>query len=121
MQDLGSLLRLWFHECCRIFQDRLVSSEDRQWFEQKLRAKMADFGVKDKKILGKGPLLYGDFMIPNVENKVYEEIVDKQKVCAPFCWTDIAIALRSIATFTTFALFQLFYCLARQIYMFHEF
>ena len=79
-QGLSGLLRLWFHECCRIFQDRLVNTEDRMWFDQKLRDKMADFSVKDSDVLGEGPLLYGDFMVPNSDNKIYEEIVDQQKV-----------------------------------------
>ena len=80
MQDLGMLLRLWFHECCRVFQDRLVNSEDRLWFDKKMRSKMADFGVEDNEVLGEGPLLYGDFMVPNTDNKIYEEITDQQKV-----------------------------------------
>lgn len=74
------LLRLWFHECCRVFQDRLVNSEDRQWFDEKMRSKMTDFGVKDNVVLGEGPLLYGDFMVPNADNKIYEEILDQEKV-----------------------------------------
>lgn len=41
---------------------------------------MADFGVKDSDVLGDGPLLYGDFMVPNSDAKIYEEIVDQQKV-----------------------------------------
>ena len=41
---------------------------------------MADFGVKDSKVLGEGPLLYGDFMVPNSDTNIYEEIVDQQKV-----------------------------------------
>ena len=79
-QELKAVLRLWYHECCRVFQDRLVNSEDRQWFEEKLQSKMADFGVKAEEVLGEGPLLYGDFMVPNSENKIYEEIMDQQKV-----------------------------------------
>ena len=50
------------------------------WFDQKMRTKMNDFGVRDDKVLGEGPLLYGDFMVPNTDNKIYEEIVDNQKV-----------------------------------------
>ena len=50
------------------------------WFDQKLRDKMTDFSVKDSDVLGEGPLLYGDFMVPNSDNKIYEEIVDQQKV-----------------------------------------
>ena len=79
-QELKAVLRLWYHECCRVFQDRLVNSEDRLWFEEKLQSKMADFGVKAEEVLGEGPLLYGDFMVPNSENKIYEEIMDQQKV-----------------------------------------
>lgn len=80
LQELKAVLRLWYHECCRVFQDRLVNTEDRQWFEEKLQGKMADFGVKAEEVLGEGPLLYGDFMVPNSDNKIYEEIMDQQKV-----------------------------------------
>ena len=57
-----------------------MNAEDRLWFDQKLRSKMADFGVKDGEVLGEGPLLYGDFMVPNSDTKIYEEIVDHPKV-----------------------------------------
>ena len=83
------LLRLWFHECCRVFQDRLVNNEDRMWFDEKMRSKMADFGVKDNEVLGEGPLLYGDFMVPNTDNKIYEEILDQQKVNYTIIHVDI--------------------------------
>jgi dynein heavy chain len=26
------IVRLWAHECCRVFSDRLISAEDRSWF-----------------------------------------------------------------------------------------
>ena len=84
------LLRLWFHECCRVFQDRLVNVEDRLWFDDKMKSKMTDFGVDAGEVLGEGPLLYGDFMVPNTDNKIYEEILDQQKVyesvlCNMYC------------------------------------
>ncbi len=44
------------------------------------KAKIADFDVKPDEVLGEGALLYGDFMMPNTDNKIYEEITDHAKV-----------------------------------------
>ena len=64
-----------------MFEDRLVNSEDRQWFEELLNKRMAeDFQTDPKEVLGEGPLLYGDFMNPNTDNKLYELITDHDKV-----------------------------------------
>ena len=41
MQSKEMLLRLWYHESCRVFQDRLVSEEDRQWFSSQLEEKIS--------------------------------------------------------------------------------
>ena len=40
----------------------------------------ADFELDSKEVLGSGPLLYGDFMVANTDNKIYEEITDIDKV-----------------------------------------
>ena len=59
-----------------------MSTEDRQWFQDLLRNKLSeDFSIKPEEVLGDGPLLYGDFMVPNTDNKIYEEITDHDKVC----------------------------------------
>ena len=80
-QDLNGMLRLWCHECSRVFEDRLVSAEDRDWFQNLLKKRMAkDFDMDYDQVLGPGPLLYGDFMVANTDNKIYEEIVDTTKV-----------------------------------------
>ena len=64
-----------------MFEDRLVNNEDRDWFQQLIRKTMsAEFSVDPCEILGEGPLLYGDFMMPNTDNKNYEEITDTEKV-----------------------------------------
>ena len=75
------MLKLWCHECGRIFEDRLVSTEDREWFRQLLRSRLSDeFKSNPDEILGDGTLLYGDFMTPNADVKVYDEITDYEKV-----------------------------------------
>lgn len=77
---MPSLLKLWYHECCRVFQDRLVNNEDRSWFETMVRSKMSDFSVDPKEVLSNDSILYGDFMNPNADPKIYEEINDISKV-----------------------------------------
>ena len=84
VQTLEGLLKLWTHECSRIFEDRLVNNEDRDWFQQLLKKTMTtEFSVDSNEIIGDGPLLYGDFMMPNTDNKIYEEITDMEKVRKP--------------------------------------
>lgn len=34
--DKEALARLWIHEACRVFADRLVSNEDREYFQKML-------------------------------------------------------------------------------------
>lgn len=68
-----------------MFEDRLVSTEDRDWFQKLLQSRMSkDFDVDSAEVLGTGPLLYGDFMVANTDNKIYEEITDIDKVLSTF-------------------------------------
>ena len=80
LKSVPSLLKLWYHECCRVFEDRLVSNEDRSWFESLLQSKVTWFGAQSDKVLGTGPLLYADFINPNADPRVYEEITEVEKV-----------------------------------------
>ena len=58
-----------------------MSTEDRMWFQELLRKYLtSDFHVDPIKVLGSGHLLYGDFMLANMDNKLYEEITDIEKV-----------------------------------------
>lgn len=63
-----------------MFEDRLVNNEDRNWFESLLQSKVTSFGTQSEEVLGTGPLLYADFLNPNADPRVYEEITDLQKV-----------------------------------------
>ena len=45
-----------------------------------VRSKMSDFSVDPKEVLDNDTILYGDFMNPNADPKIYEEINDVSKV-----------------------------------------
>lgn len=79
IQDVAALLRLWYHENCRVFQDRLVNDEDRDWFTNLCMQKMKeDFDQDFSEVVTQTPLLYGDFMTGDAGN--YDEITDHTKV-----------------------------------------
>uniref|UniRef100_A0A8B9L8A4 Dynein, axonemal, heavy chain 1 n=1 Tax=Astyanax mexicanus TaxID=7994 RepID=A0A8B9L8A4_ASTMX len=79
-QDKVQLLQLWYHESCRVFQDRLVSAEDRDWFDQLLQQHIKEFGCSFQEVVPHRPLLFGDFMIHGAENRVYQLIEDREKL-----------------------------------------
>ncbi|VEN54841.1 unnamed protein product, partial [Callosobruchus maculatus] len=67
LTGLNEMLRLWYHECCRVFQDRLVNDEDREWFDSLLRTKIEEYyGTNPKEALGSEAILFGDFIDPAV-------------------------------------------------------
>ncbi|XP_027011591.1 dynein axonemal heavy chain 1 isoform X2 [Tachysurus fulvidraco] len=80
IEDKAQLLRLWYHESCRVFQDRLVSPEDRDWFDKILEERIVEFGCSFQEVVPCQPVLFGDFMIPGTDNKVYQLIEDKEKL-----------------------------------------
>jgi len=75
------VLRLWYHENCRVFQDRLVNDEDRKWFVDLIRDKMASgFEMAMNDVVKDSTMIYGDFMVPSAENKIYGEVPSFDKV-----------------------------------------
>jgi dynein heavy chain len=71
------LAKLWYHESCRVFQDRLINDEDRSWFKNLLIEKMkAHFNLEYSQVVTAEPVIFGDFMIPNADPRVYAEIDD---------------------------------------------
>jgi len=81
LEGKEDVLRLWYHENCRVFQDRLVNDEDRKWFVDLIRDKMASgFEASMDDVVKDSTMIYGDFMVPNAENKIYGEVPSFDKV-----------------------------------------
>ncbi len=61
--SLDGLVRLWLHEGLRLFQDRLVDSEERQWFDQCIDgvARERFPGCKDMEVVLQRPVLYSSW------------------------------------------------------------
>ena len=96
-KNMTTLLRLWYHENQRVFADRLINDEDRNYFSELLKSQInSAFNLDFGDVVTKDPLLYGDFMNPNVDNKIYAEIEDDAKVrriinCLDFILTNTVI------------------------------
>lgn len=84
------MIKLWAHECTRVFQDRLIDNQDIDQFQALLNQVVKDKFKKDmKKLVTAEPLIFGSFVplcYPNGDkslkpyNDVYCEIYDKEKM-----------------------------------------
>eukprot|EP00752_Nemacystus_decipiens_P010663 g9495.t1 len=78
----ADLCRVWVHETRRVFADRLISYEDKDWFEDLAKKQGHEhLGLDWDETIGapgtaKSFLMYADFLIPGAEPKVYEEVKD---------------------------------------------
>lgn len=91
MREERDLLRLFYHECLRVFHDRLINVEDKTYFYILMKEICGRcFGtpvlnLPDEKIIYNPPtLLFGDFMrfgAPK-QDRIYEEIRDLDKLRA---------------------------------------
>jgi dynein heavy chain len=69
--------RLWVHECTRTFEDRMVNEEDHGWFQNLVDSLLQKhFKTETKKVVTGEYLIYGDYMVPGADPKLYQEITD---------------------------------------------
>ncbi|XP_068171919.1 dynein axonemal heavy chain 1 [Antennarius striatus] len=80
IEDKWQLLQLWYHESCRVFQDRLVCTKDRDWFDRLLKDCIQEFDCSFEAVVPFQPVLYGDFTTPGADHKAYKLIQDKDKL-----------------------------------------
>jgi dynein heavy chain len=83
------LVRLWAHECVRVFEDRMINEDDHAWFRKLMADNCLEFfrmpwedasNNADKVVNPHHILLYGDFMIPGADPKIYCEIPEMEEL-----------------------------------------
>lgn len=93
LRDVDSFAKLWGHEIMRVFQDRLVDDEEKEWFRGIAKEKMhAHFHKIWTSIVKNDPLIFGDFANPKEDyyheldhdelmERMKEYLVDYNVVC----------------------------------------
>uniref|UniRef100_K7FYG4 Dynein axonemal heavy chain 6 n=1 Tax=Pelodiscus sinensis TaxID=13735 RepID=K7FYG4_PELSI len=84
VRDQTQIFRLFCHECQRVFHDRLINSEDKQYFHSML-SEMASkhFGVPvDPDYFVRKPIIFGDFIKVGADkaDRIYEDLTDMDKI-----------------------------------------
>ncbi|XP_069668946.1 dynein axonemal heavy chain 6 isoform X3 [Periplaneta americana] len=89
MREPAQMLRLFYHECLRVFHDRLINIEDKSYFFHLMKEicirtfSTAVIQLPDDPIIEHPPvIIFGDFMQVGAakENKIYEEITNMEKL-----------------------------------------
>ena len=74
------MIKLWGHECTRVFHDRLSTVDDREWFFGNLARKVKKHFKREWTSLSPEgtPLMFGKFVDPKVpiEKQMYQEVMD---------------------------------------------
>ena len=62
IDDINKLTKLWYHEACRVFQDRLINDQDREWFADQLKLEIRDnFKLDFAEVAPTQPIIFADF------------------------------------------------------------
>ncbi|KAJ9446655.1 Dynein-1-beta heavy chain [Diplonema papillatum] len=76
VKECPQLIRMWLHECSRVYRDRLVDDVDRGWFDDLLKKQVQKhFKMRWKEVVPREErLIFGDYMNPQAEVRVYDEV-----------------------------------------------
>ena len=79
LPDKEALIKLWCHEGARVFRDRLINEDDRQWFNNSvLRQLHEKLGMSEWVLDNFTDLLYGNFLTRT--NRLYQELGEPPKI-----------------------------------------
>jgi dynein heavy chain len=71
------VVRMWVHECSRVFGDRLVNDVDRTWFTSLLNSQLSEtITMEPSEVIPEGELIFADFMVPGADPKLYAYVSD---------------------------------------------
>lgn len=82
IKEKDQFVRLWSHECMRVFHDRLIDDQDRQWFKTLIANTVKDlYGLDYMKIKGEhASIIFCNFADPKSASKPYSELVDRSNL-----------------------------------------
>jgi dynein heavy chain len=80
IKEEEDLVRIWYHENCRVYHDRLTTTEDRTLFTDLLKKEIRTVGVEVSEVMNAEKIIFGDFMIGrDGDNSPYIQIPDMPK------------------------------------------
>lgn len=72
-----NIVKLWFHENMRVFHDRLVSTEDRQYLIGILKDQFGKYSFEKDQVMTEERIIFADFLQGrDVEPRPYYQIAD---------------------------------------------
>ncbi|RYG70357.1 hypothetical protein EON64_00405, partial [archaeon] len=82
IKEKDSFIRLWTHECLRVFHDRLTDDPDRTWFKNLIGTTVKDaFSMDFSKIKGEhSNIIFCNFSDPKSILKPYIELADRSNL-----------------------------------------
>lgn len=92
---LEALVRIWAHEALRLFQDRLVTAEERQWTEEATcRIALTHFPTINEDAALKGPILFSNWVSKHYVPVDREQLRDFVKArLKTFCEEEVDVPL----------------------------
>ena len=92
---IEGLIRIWAHEALRLFQDRLVAEEEREWTAASIRRiALEHFPNVDLEIALKGPILFSNWLSKNYVSVDQEQLRDFVKArLRTFCEEEVDVPL----------------------------
>ncbi|KAB8270794.1 dynein heavy chain, N-terminal region 1-domain-containing protein [Aspergillus minisclerotigenes] len=93
--SIEGLVRIWAHEALRLFQDRLVTEEERNWTSDAIRRIALDnFPTIDEEQALKGPILFSNWLSKNYVPVEQERLRDFVKArLKTFCEEEVDVPL----------------------------
>ena len=93
--SLEGLVRVWAHEAQRLFQDRLVSDEERQWtIDLVHRTALEQFPTIDSEVALRSPILFSNWLSKNYISVDQERLRDFVKArLKTFCEEEVDVPL----------------------------